>query len=106
MRKIEGAIGYEPRITKISFSKRGKIDIYLNDGRIIVTPIDFFSDIKKLNTNQRKKWTILGGEGFTFDDCDEVYHIEQVLGNYEDYKYKFVGEPRTQYKKANKKQKT
>ncbi|MBI2270665.1 MAG: DUF2442 domain-containing protein [Bacteroidetes bacterium] len=104
MRRIEGAFGYQPRIKKIGFTKRGKIDIYLDDGRIIVTPIDFFSDIKKLNSEQRKKWSIIGGEGFTFDDCDEVYHIEQILGKYDDYKYQFVSEPpRAIYKRKKKK---
>ncbi len=102
MKGVEGAIGYQPRISKISFTKRGKIDVHLNDGRVIVTPLDFFAEIKKLNSNQRKKWSILGGEGFTFDDCDEVYHLEQVLGNYKDYKFEFVGEPRIQYVKRKK----
>ena len=102
MKKIEGAIGYEPRITKIGFTKRGSMDIHLNDKRIVVVPLDFFADIKKLSSEQRKKWSVISGEGFTFDDCNEVYHLEQVLGNYNDYKYRFVGEPRVQYEKKKK----
>ncbi len=90
---------YNPSILKLAFSKRGMMDVYLGDGRIISVPLTKFNEIKKLTTKQRAKWTIIGGEGFTFDDCDEVYHIEQLLGNYQDYKYQFVNEPKVKYKK-------
>ena len=104
--RIEGAIGYKPRITKLGFSKRGWIDIYLQDKRIISIPKDFFSNVKKLSLKQLKKWSILHcgeeGDGFTFDDCNEVYHLEQVLGKYDDYKH-LVNEPQEKYHSKKRK---
>ena len=98
--RIEGAYGYRPRIEKLGLSKSGMIDLYLKDGRIISFPKSFFSDLKKLNQKQLQKWTILHcgeeGDGFMFEDCDEVYHLEQVLGKYDDYKH-LVNEPQEKY---------
>jgi hypothetical protein len=84
--KIEGYWGIEPQIKKISFPVRGKIQVDLIDGRTIISAISRFPSIKKLNSKQRSKWYIFG-EGFSFDDSPEVYHIEQILGNYECYKH-------------------
>ena len=103
--KPEGAYGYKPRIVKLGFSQKGRIEIYLRDKRIISIPKGFFSDLKKLSSNQLKKWTILScgeeGDGFMFDDCDEVYHIEQVLGKYKEYAHNVVNEPPIKYKTKN-----
>jgi hypothetical protein len=87
---MEGYRKVRPVIKGISFPVRGKIAINLKDGRVIWAPLNSFPSIKALNSNQRKKWYIFDGEGFSFDECDEVYHIEQVLGSYNDYKYSFV----------------
>ena len=98
--RIEGAYGYQPRIQKLTFSKPGMIDLILKDGRIISFPKRLFSDLKKLSARQLKKWSILHcgeeGDGFMFEDCDEVYHLEQVLGKYDDYKH-VVNEPQEKY---------
>ena len=83
---IEGFYNVKPAIKVIKF-ERGKILFYLADGRIIISPISAFPSIKQLNPNQRKKYQILGDEGFTFDDCNEVFAIEQVLGNYQNYRH-------------------
>ncbi len=99
--KIEGIYGYKPVITKLGFSKRGMIDLYLKDGRIISFPKNLFSDLKKLTPKQLHRWYLIGGEGFYFDDCNEVFHIEQILGKYDDYKYRFVNEPQEKYRKKN-----
>ena len=85
--KIEGFYNIEPLIEDIKFENKGKICFYLQDGRIIITPLSAFPSIKKLDKEQRNKFQILGNEGFTFDDCDEVFAIEQVLGNYQNYKH-------------------
>ena len=84
---IEGYFNVKPIIKDIKFEIRGKISFYLADGRIIISPISAFPSIKQLNTKQRTKYQILGDEGFTFDDCNEVFAIEQVLGNYHNYKH-------------------
>jgi len=84
---IEGVNNIDPVIKKISFNQNGKMDVYLDDGRIIIVPLSLFPSIKKLNFTERKKWQILDDSGFTFENGDEVYHIEQVLGRYDDYKF-------------------
>ena len=84
---MEGYINVKPVIKRISFVKKGKFDLHLDDGRIIAVPLTMFPAIKKLNPGQRKKWYVLDDAGFSFDDCNEVYHIEQVLGRYENYRY-------------------
>jgi hypothetical protein len=85
---MEGIFQVMPRIKKIDFPGRGKIAIYLEDGRIIFVPLQYFPSIKSLSSKQRSKWYILGGEGFSFDDCSEVFHIEQVLGSEQTYSHK------------------
>jgi len=84
--QIEGFWDIKPKIKKISFQIRGKINVFLEDGRNIIIPVSKFPSIKKLTSAQRTKWYLFGN-GFSFDDCDEVYHIEQILGNFQVYKH-------------------
>lgn len=84
---MEGFKNTFPKVNKIAFSHRGKMDIYFADGRIVIVPLQQFPGIKKLTLKQRRKWQSLG-EGFTFEDCNEVYHVEQVLGSFEAYKHR------------------
>ncbi len=84
-KKIEGFWNVKPKIKKIDIDS-SKITIYMQDGRIIITPLVKFPSIKKLTPEQRKHWYLFGN-GFSFDDCDEVIHIEQILGNYNEYKH-------------------
>ncbi len=85
-RKIEGFWNSTPQIQKIAFHIRGKISVYLTDGRIIITPLSHFPSIKKLSVKQRQKWYLFGN-GLSFDNSTEVYHIEQILGNYNEYRH-------------------
>jgi hypothetical protein len=84
MYKIEGYWDVIPQIKEVSFPKRGKMQISLKDGRIIIVAVSQFPSVKKLSMKQRKKWYILGN-GFSFEDSDEVIHIEQILGNFKNY---------------------
>ena len=81
--QIEGFWDVIPKIKRISFD-RGKISVYLEDGRTVIVPVSKFPGIKKLDSQQRQKWYLFGN-GFSFNDSDEVYHIEQILGNYQVY---------------------
>ena len=83
--KVEGFLNIKPKIKKIDFVSNNVI-IYLQDGRIIQTPLLNFPSIKKLTPEQRKKWYLFGN-GFSFEDCDEVIHIEQILGNFDEFKH-------------------
>ncbi|MDR0795527.1 MAG: DUF2442 domain-containing protein [Tannerella sp.] len=83
---MEGLIGLRPELKSISF-ERGKMRLHLKDGRIVIVPLSYFPSIKKLTASQRTHWQIIDNMGFTFIDCNEVYHIEQVLGKEKDYKF-------------------
>lgn len=86
MRTIEGYWDVIPKIKKVSFPIRGKMAVDLVDGRSIITPISSFPSIKKVPVKERPKWYIVGG-GITWDSCPEVIHIEQLLGNFANYKH-------------------
>ena len=84
---MEGIIGVKPEIKKLTFTHRGKMDVYLADGRAIIVPLTWFPSIKKLSSQQREHWYVMPSGLFSFDDCQEVFHIEQVLGKQEEYQY-------------------
>jgi len=88
--KTQGFGSTRPCIKKIDFVRKGMFSIYFVDGRIIMVPLSAFPAIKKLTRKQREKWYTLDDVGFSFDECDEVFHIEQVLGSYVSYQYAFV----------------
>ncbi len=84
---MEGLIGIKPEIKHIAFTQRSKMDVYLADGRIVIVPLSWFPSIKKLTTAQREQWYVMPNGLFSFDDCPEVFHVEQVLGKEEEYRY-------------------
>lgn len=84
MYKSEGYWNVTPRIKSLSFPKRGKFQVDLQDGRSIVMPISAFPSIKKVPVSERIHWYLMGG-GVTWDSCPEVIHIEQILGNFQNY---------------------
>lgn len=67
------------KMMKVDFSK-DSIIIYLLGGRMLSVPLNKFPEIKKLSSNQRKAYHISGGISLDFDDSDEVYHINELLG--------------------------
>ncbi len=48
--------------------------------------LERFPSIERLTTHQRQCWYKYGN-GFSFDDSDEVIHIEQILGNVDLYRH-------------------
>lgn len=85
----EGYWGVNPTIKSVSFPKRGKFQVDLNDGRSILMPIAAFPSLKKVPVKDRKNWFLIGG-GVTWDSCSEVIHIEQILGDYNKYGHEMV----------------
>lgn len=81
MPKTEEYWNVTPRIKSLSFPKRGKFQVDLQDGRSIVMPISAFPSMKKVPMKERPNWYLMGG-GVTWDSRPEVIHIEQILGNY------------------------
>ena len=80
----EGYWGTVPKIKFVSFPVRGKFQVDLVDGRSIIMPISAFPSIKKVPVKERGSWYLMGG-GVSWDSCPEVIHIEQILGNYQNY---------------------
>jgi hypothetical protein len=67
------------KMIKIAFENNFML-IYLAGGRILSVPLKSFPLIKKLNRTQRQNYHIAGGISLDFDDSDEVYHINELLG--------------------------
>ena len=80
----EGYWNVAPAIKKVSFPKRGKFQVDLEDGRTIIMPVSSFSCLRKVPVKERASWYLIGG-GVTWDSCPEVIHIEQILGDYPKY---------------------
>lgn len=87
MQTQEGFFGVMPVIERITFRYKNYITFELQDGRMILVPLRAFPSIEQLSKTQRKKWYISDDQLFSFDDCNEVFHIEQVLGREQEYKY-------------------
>jgi hypothetical protein len=84
MHKTEGYWNVKPKIKRLSFPRRGKFQVDLQDGRSILMPISAFPSLKRVPTKERDNWYLMGG-GVTWDSCPEVIHIEQILGNFQNY---------------------
>jgi hypothetical protein len=67
-------------IERINFDLAGKISLKLEDGRIIIVPIKYFPDLKKLPIEKRKKYTIVDDRTVLFQYSDNVYHLEDFIG--------------------------
>jgi hypothetical protein len=67
-------------IEKINFDLAGKISLKLEDGRIVIVPIKYFPDLKKLPIEKRKKYTIVDDRTVLFQFSDNVYHLEDFIG--------------------------
>ena len=67
-------------IRKLAFGeKRGKMAVYLSDGREVLVPISLFPEIKRLNSAQRENWMVLDDQFFTFDAISKIYSVKDVL---------------------------
>ncbi len=67
-------------IEKILFDSPGKISLKLEDGRLIIIPLKYFPDLKKLSVEKRKKYTIVDDRTVLFSYSDSVYHLEDFIG--------------------------
>lgn len=67
-------------IKKLDFTAhRGKMAVYLTDGREIIFPLSFFPDIKRLPLKKREGWMILDDQFFTFEGVSKVYSVMDLL---------------------------
>ncbi|MVM38268.1 DUF2442 domain-containing protein [Spirosoma sp. HMF3257] len=84
--QVEGYWNVVPKVQAIRFPSYNQLQVELEDGRAIIMPLDRFPSIQKLTSDQRQHWYKYGN-GFSFDDADEVIHIEQILGNFDTYRH-------------------
>lgn len=67
-------------IKKILFDTPGQITLKLEDGRILITPLKYFPELKKLSLDKRKKYTIVDDRTILFSNTNSVYHLEDFIG--------------------------
>ena len=68
-------------IKKLDFNeKRGKMAVYLTDGREVIVPVGLFPEIKKLSKSQREDYMILDGQFFSFEAISKIFSIKDILG--------------------------
>ena len=79
MNRIIGYNNISPRIKMVRFPK-GKISLYLVDGRIIIIPSHKFPEIENLSSSQKRKYKTLAGMGLMFEALDTVFHISDFIG--------------------------
>lgn len=82
---MDGYFNVKPKIKKLSFEQRGKMTVFLEDGRVITVPLSAFPSIKKIPASKRKDYYLLGKDVFSWDCTNEVFHIEQILGCFDYY---------------------
>ena len=67
-------------IKELNFTeKRGKMIVFLTDGREIIVPLSFFPDIKKMPLKKRNEWMILDDQFFTFEHLSTIYSIKDIM---------------------------
>jgi len=67
-------------ISKLLFDIPGKIEIKLEDGRIVIVPLKYFPELKKLSVDKRKKYTIVDDRTILFKSLNSIYHLEDFIG--------------------------
>ena len=60
MHKTEGYWNVKPKIKRLSFPRRGRFQVDLQDGRSILMPISAFPSLKRVPTKERDKWYLMG----------------------------------------------
>ena len=67
-------------IKKLDFTGyRGKMVVYLTDGRELIVPLSLFPDIKHLSVKDREEWMILDDQYFTFNHLSKVYSVKDIM---------------------------
>jgi hypothetical protein len=67
-------------ITSLMVDDPESITMYLDDERSLTVPVHFFPEIEALSLEERRHWILLDEQVFSFEDADEVFHLQQMLG--------------------------
>ena len=63
----------------IVFSEN-KMIVFLEDGRELAVPLEWFTRLRKATKEQLEKWRFIGkGEGIHWEEIDEDVSIENLL---------------------------
>ena len=63
----------------LSFSEE-KMTIFLEDGRELAIPLEWFKRLRNANLQQLNNWRFIGkGEGIRWDELDEDILVENLL---------------------------
>ena len=80
---LERMQGYKttiPRMKDVQFEE-DNIHIFLEDDRIIISPLTPFPSIIKVPTEEREEYTIINeGTALNIFSCDEIFHVRDFLG--------------------------
>ncbi len=67
-------------IKKLDFTEhRGKMAVYLTDGREVIVPLSLYPDIRKLTLKERSNWIILDDQFFTFESLSTVFSVSDIM---------------------------
>lgn len=66
-------------ITKLDFSKRGKMTVFLSDGREMTVPLSLFPDIKHLSKKQREDYMIIDDQYVSFEAMSKDYSVKDFM---------------------------
>jgi hypothetical protein len=67
-------------ITSLAVNNPEIITIYLDDERSLSMLVRYFAEIENLTLEKHRRWILLEEQVFSFEDCDKVFHLQQMLG--------------------------
>jgi hypothetical protein len=69
----------QPRAIRIDF-KDEMLEIYLEDGRVIQVPLEWFPSLRDATEAQRANWRLIGrGVGLHWEELDEDLSVRALL---------------------------
>ncbi|MFI5186028.1 MAG: DUF2442 domain-containing protein [Chitinophagales bacterium] len=67
------------KAVNVSFTE-SKMILFLEDGREIAFPLEWFPKLRNASQEQLNKWRLIGdGEGIHWSDLDEDISVEKLL---------------------------
>ena len=64
---------------EVSFTK-DKMTVFLEDGRELSVPLEWFPRLRDATSEQLNKWRLIGnGEGVHWEELDEDISVERLL---------------------------
>lgn len=73
------AINKSKKALNVVFSV-SKMIVFLEDGRELAIPLEWFPRLRNASSNQLNKWRFIGnGEGIHWDEIDEDVSVENLL---------------------------